>query len=227
VSYPAQAGLRPLAGYRELCRELALAGPGTFGELDSAGARSVLRRYSDAWFTTARARRAGGSTAQYPRRKRHLTPVRYHHGTFTLDGRRLRLPVARGCPPLQVRLDREAPYPAGQVRSVTLLNEGSRLYAEVTAEVPVASYPAGQEPDPGRVAGVDPGIIHPFAVAGPDREGLPVSGRAIRAETYLHLADTKRRARATARRAPRPGQAGSRRWKKTRARQRKPAGSAP
>jgi putative transposase len=34
----------PLAGYRELCRELAAAGPGTFGELDSAGARSVLRR---------------------------------------------------------------------------------------------------------------------------------------------------------------------------------------
>jgi hypothetical protein len=67
---------------------------------------------------------------------------------------------------------------------------------------------------------VDPGIIHPFAVAGPDREGLLVSGRAIRAETYLHLGDTRRRARATARRAPRPGQAGSRRWRKTRARQR-------
>ena len=39
-----------LAGYRELCRELAASGPGTFGELDSTGARSVLRRYSDAWF---------------------------------------------------------------------------------------------------------------------------------------------------------------------------------
>jgi putative transposase len=39
---------RPLAGYPELCRELARAGPGTFGELDSVGARSVLRRYSDA-----------------------------------------------------------------------------------------------------------------------------------------------------------------------------------
>jgi transposase len=180
----------------------------------------VLRRYSDAWFTTARARKEGGSTARYPRRKRHLTPVRYYHGTFTLDGRRLRLPVARGCPPLQVRLDRDVPYPVGQVRSVTLLNEGPRLYAEVTAEVPVAAYPAGQEPDPGRVAGVDPGIIHPFAVAGPDGEGLLVSGRAIRAETFLHLGDAKRRARATARRAPRPGQAGSRRWKKTRARQR-------
>jgi hypothetical protein len=36
-------------------------------------------------------------------------------------------------------------------------------------------------------------VIHPFAVAGPDQEGLLVSGRAIRAETYLHLKDTKRR----------------------------------
>jgi transposase len=216
-----QAGLPPLAGYQDLCRELALAGPGTFGELDSTGARSVLRRYSDAWFTTARARKADESTARYPRRKRHLTPVRYYHGTFTLDGRRLRLPTTRGCPSLWVRLDREVPYPAGQVRSVTLLNEGPRLYAEVTAEIPVAVYPEGQEPDPGRVAGVDPGIIHPFAVAGPDGEGLLVSGRAIRAETYLHLGDTRRRARATARRAPTPGQAGSRRWKKTRARQRR------
>jgi hypothetical protein len=71
-----QAGLRPLAGYQDLCRELAAAGPGTFGELDSTGARSVLRRYSDAWFTTARARKNGGRTARYPRRKRHLTPVR-------------------------------------------------------------------------------------------------------------------------------------------------------
>jgi transposase len=216
-----QAGLKPLAAYQELCRELALAGPGTFGELDSVGARSVLRRYSDAWFTAAARRKAGVTTARYPRRRRGLMPVRYYHGTFTLDGRRLRLPVARDRPPLRVRLDRDVPYPAGQVRSVTLLSEGRRLYAEVTAEVPVATYPAGQEPDPRRVAGVDPGIIHPFAVAGPDGQGLLVSGRAIRAENYLHLADTKRRARATARRAPRPGQAGSRRWKKTRARQRK------
>jgi transposase len=216
-----QAGLKPLAAYQELCRELALAGPGTFGELDSVGARSVLRRYSDAWFTAAARRKAGVTTARYPRRRRGLMPVRYYHGTFTLDGRRLRLPVARGRPPLRVRLDRDVPYPAGQVRSVTLLSEGRSLYAEVTAEVPVATYPAGQEPDPRRVAGVDPGIIHPFAVAGPDGQGLLVSGRAVRAENYLHLADTKRRARATARRAPRPGQAGSRRWKKTRARQRK------
>jgi putative transposase len=68
---------------------------------------------------------------------------------------------------------------------------------------------------------VDPGVIHPFAVAGPDGEGLLVSGRAIRAETHLHLRETKRRQRAVARQAPRPGQAGSRRWRKHQARQRK------
>src|SRR5260370_37722332 len=39
----------PLASYQELCRGLAASGPGTFGELDSTGARPVLRRYSDAW----------------------------------------------------------------------------------------------------------------------------------------------------------------------------------
>jgi hypothetical protein len=52
----------PLAGYQELCRELAASGPGTFGDLDTTGARSVLRRYSDAWMATgsgSRWRRAG------------------------------------------------------------------------------------------------------------------------------------------------------------------------
>jgi putative transposase len=67
---------------------------------------------------------------------------------------------------LWVRLDRDLPYPEEQVRSVTLLCEAGRLWVDVTAEVPVASYPAGQEPDPGRIAGVDLGIIHPYAVAG-------------------------------------------------------------
>jgi IS605 OrfB family transposase len=215
-----QDGLPPVAGYQQLCRELAEAGPGTFGELDSAGARSVLRRYSDAWFAAAKRRKAGESTARYPRRKRRLLPVRYYHGTFTLEGRRLRLPVARGCPPLWVRLDRDVPYPPEQIRSVTLISEGGRLFVEVTAEVPVATYPQGAEPDPARVAGVDPGIIHPFAVAGPDGCGLVVSGRAIRAESRLHLGDTKQRAKATARRSPGPGRARSRRWDKTRARQR-------
>jgi hypothetical protein len=92
-----------------------------------------------------------------------------------------------------VRLDRDVPYPDGQVRSVTLGYAGGRLYVDVTAEVPVATYPEELAPDPARVAGVDLGVIHPFAVAGPDGNGLLVSGRAIRAEHRQHLRDQKAR----------------------------------
>ena len=199
---------------------MAASGPGTFAELDSDGARSVLRRFSDAWFAAAKRRKAGDLSARFPRRRRGLVPVRWYHGTFTLDGRRVRIPTAKGTAPLWVRLAREVPYPVEQVRSVTLLCEGGRLFLDVTAEVPVAVYPPGEEPDPGRVAGVDLGIIHPYAVAGPDGEGLLVSGRAIRAEHRMHLADTKARRRAVARRAPKPGQKGSRRWRQYRRRAR-------
>jgi putative transposase len=131
-----------------------------------------------------------------------LTPVRWYHGTFTLDWGRVRLPTAAGCAPLWLRLDRDIPYPVEQVRSVTLLFEGGRLCLEVTAELPVATYPDGHAPDPGRIAGVDLGIIHPTG------RPLLVSGRAIRAEHRLHLSDTKQRRRATVRRAPKPGQNG-------------------
>jgi IS605 OrfB family transposase len=211
---------RPVVSYRDLCWELARAGPGTFGELDTEGARSVLRRYSDAWFATVKRRNEGDRTARFPRRRRALMPLRWYHGTFTLTGRRLRIPAARGRPPLWVRLDRDLPYPPEQVRSVTLLYDAERLWVDVTAEIPVACYPAGREPDPSRVAGVDLGVIHPYAVAGPGAEGLLVSGRAIRAEHRMHLADCKARMRAAARRAPKPGQKGSRRWRHYRRRQR-------
>ena len=144
---------RPLASYQELCRMLAASGPGTFGELDSVGARSVLRRCSDAWFAAAKRRNAGDPTARFPRRRRRLVPVRWYAGTFTLEGRRLRIPVAKGCPPLMVRLDRALPCPAGQVRSVTVLYDAGWLWADITAEVPVATYPQGAAPDPGQVAG--------------------------------------------------------------------------
>src|SRR5258705_529094 len=49
----------PVVGYQQLCRELAAAGPGTFGELDSTGARSVLRRYADARVAAAKRRKGG------------------------------------------------------------------------------------------------------------------------------------------------------------------------
>jgi putative transposase len=211
---------RPLVSYQELCRELAASGPGCFGELDSTGARSVLRRYCDAWFAAAKRRRDGDDRARFPRRRRALVPLRWYHGKFALAGRRLRIPVARGNPPLWVRLDRDLPYLQDQVRSVTLLYEAGRLWVDVTAEVPVACYSAGPEPDPARVAGVDLGIIHPYAVAGPEGQALLVSGRAIRAEHRMHLADRKAHARAAARRAPMPGQRGSRRWRHFRRRQR-------
>jgi transposase len=80
------------------------------------------------------------------------------------------------------------PYPAGQVRSVTVGFAAGRLYADVSAEVPVATYADGQGPDPDRVAGIDLGIIHPYAAA---------------------------------RRAPGPGQCGSRRWRRHKRSQRK------
>ena len=210
----------PLVSYQALCRELAASGPACFGELDTTGARSVLRRYSDAWFAAAARRKKGDGSARFPRRRRRMMPARWYHDRLAVDGRRLRIPVARGCPPLQVRLDRDLPYPPGRIRSVTLLYEAGRLWVDVTAEVPVTVYPLGAEPDPGRVAGVDLGIIHPYAVTGPDGQALLVSGRAIRAEHRMHLADRKARARAVARRAQKPGRKGSRRWRHYRRRQR-------
>ena len=97
---------------------------------------------------------------------------------------------------------------------MTLGFDAGRLYLDVAAEVPVAAYPQGTGPDPARVAGVDLGIIHPYAVADPGGAQLLVSGRAIRAECRQHLRDRKGRTRAAARRAPKPGQQGSRRWRR-------------
>ncbi len=214
-----QRGDAPIVTYQDLCRELTRAGPGCAGALSSTGARSILRRYSDAWFAAAARRRAGDGRAHFPRRRRSLMPSRYYAGTFRLDRRRLTLPTAHGAPPLALRLTRPSPYDESSVRSVTLVNVGARLFVEVTAEVPVASYEGDTQPDPERIAGVDLGIIHPFAVAGADT-ALVVSGRAIRAENRLHLAEKKARARAVARRAPTKGQRGSRRWRKYRSRTR-------
>jgi putative transposase len=48
-----------------------------------------------------------------------------------------------------------------------------------------------------------------------------VSGRALRAESYLHRADQQARQATAASRAPRPGQRGSPRWRRHRARLRR------
>jgi IS605 OrfB family transposase len=209
-----QQGERLVNGYHALCRELAKSDG--FGELSTVGARSVLKRYSDAWFHAA-SRRGQVETAGFPRRKRALVPVRFYHGSFLLDGNRVRLPVARGRPELWVRLARPLPYPPEAVRAVTLLAEGGRLWLAVTAAIPVQR---DHDLDPGRVAGVDLGIIHPYAVVTQDA-GLLVSGRALRIESYLHREDQQARHAKAARRAPKPGQRGSRRWRRHRARLRR------
>jgi transposase len=168
-----QQGEPAISNYQALCRELAKSD--SFGELSTVAARSVLKRYSDAWFQAAKRRKAGQQDAGFPRRKRALVPVRFYCGTFLLDGTRVRLPVAKGQPELWVRLARPLPYPADQVRAITLLAGGGRLWLAVTAAVPIQPHNL----DPARVAGVDLGIIHPYAVVTQDA-GLLVSGRAIR-----------------------------------------------
>jgi IS605 OrfB family transposase len=208
-----QQGDRPVTGYQALCRQLPSMG--SFGELSTVGARSVLKRYSDAWFQAAK-RRNQQQNAGFPRRKRALVPVRFYNDTFRIEGQRVRLPVAMGRPELWVRLARPLPYPSEQVRAVTLLADGRRLWLAVTAAVPVEPYGL----DLGRVAGVDLGIIHPYAVV-TETAGLLVSGRAIRAESYLHLKDQQARGSKAARRAPKPGRRGSRRWRRHRFRVRR------
>jgi hypothetical protein len=169
---------RPLASCQELCRVLAASGPGVFGELDTTGARSVLRCYADAWFAAARRRRG---------RRRHgavsAAPPADGAGALGITVRsawtggrwRFRCPAAaRRCGSAWTAT---CPTPPGRSARPSCCSTRGRLWLEVTAEVPVAGYPAGQEPDPGRVAGVDLGIIHPYAVAGPGAQGLLVSGR--------------------------------------------------
>ena len=189
-------GAAPIVGYQALCRELTARGPA--GELSVVGARSVLARYSDSWFAAAKRRRKG-EPAGFPRRKRLLVPVRFHHQTFQLDGRRVRLPVARGRPALWVRTARPIPYPADRIRAVTLVADCGQLWLAVTAAVPIHHH----DLDPRQVAGVDLGIIHPYAVVA-EHAALLVSGRAIRAESFLHLRDQQARQAKTARRAPKP-----------------------
>jgi IS605 OrfB family transposase len=210
-----QRGKLVISNYQALCRELTQIG--TFGELSIVGARSVLRRYADSWFEATKRHRAGQKDAGFPRRKRALVPVRFYYGTFSIHGQRVRLQVAKGQPELWVRLSRPLPYPVETVRAITLLADGGRLCLAVTAAVPVQHDHHG---DQGRVAGVDIGIIHPYAVV-TQNAGLLVSGRAIRAESYLHLKDQQARQTKAARRAPRPGQRGSRRWRRHRVRLRR------
>jgi putative transposase len=145
-------------------------------------------------------------------------PVRFCDRKFEIDrtGRRIRLLVAKGYPELWLRLACPIPYPLEAVRAVTLVQEGGRLYLDVTALLNVED----NQLDATSVGGVDLGIIHPFAVV-TDRHALLISGRALRAEERLHLADQKARSRRSALRAPKRGQRGSKRWRKHRWRERR------
>jgi len=185
------------------------------GELSAAVIASVLRRYSSACFETAKRKRAG-EQARYPRRRRALVPLRWRAGMFRVEVQRVRVSVAAGAPPCWLRLSRPIPYPQESLRSVTLLVEAGRLVLDVTAGLEVEVH----DLDAGRVAGVDLGIIHPVAAQGLE-SALLVSGRAVRAEERLHLADTKARQRRMSPKEPKPGQRGSRRWRKLRAQQRR------
>ena len=179
--------LPPVVSYQALCREIAGM---SFGELDTVGARSVIRRYSTEWFEAAKRRKAG-QPAGFPRRKKALLPVRWYHGTFCIDGDGLRIPVRRGAPPLVVRLARALPYPQDSIRSVTLLAEAGRLYVDVTA----ALEPEDHDLDPGIVAGVDPASSIPSPWW---RQVRPCSCRGGRCGPSATCTST----------TPRPGQGG-------------------
>ena len=111
---------------------LAVSGPGTFGELDTAGARSVLRRYSDGYMNAARARRKGDAKSLPPPRRRFV-PVRYYEGTFSMKGCRVASLCREDVPPILVRLRRDVPYRLEQVHSVTLVIGDGRLTSTLLA----------------------------------------------------------------------------------------------
>ena len=203
---------RPIFGYHEWCREIAGV---AVGELAATTVRSVVRRYSDGCLATA-ARKRAGQLARYPRRKRSLVPLRWHSGRFAVEGNRIRLSTAQGAPPCWVRLCRPVPYPLESLRSVTLLVDAGRPVLDVTAALEIEHH----DLDRNRLAGIDLGIIHPIAARTAD-QGLLISGRAVRAEDRLHLADSKARTRKMAAKAPSRGQRGSKRWGQLRTKQRR------
>ena len=208
----------PLAGYRELCRELASAGPGTFGELDTraldrccagiltpgsqspSAARPVTRQRGSrgaagAWCRCAGMRARSRSTGGGCGCRWRGAARRWWCGWTGIA-------VPCGPGPLSDRAVRGGP-----------------AWAEVTAEVPVERIRTARvRIGPGGRGG--PGGHPPVCRRRTDGELLLVSGRAIRAECRQHLHDARARRRAVARRAPKPGQRGSRRWRQHRRRQR-------
>jgi transposase len=201
---------------------------GPFGELTAHCAQDVIKAWSAAFFETVK-RRKKGEKARLPLRKRRCVPVTWRKGEFALsaasEDRRAGavLCTARGCANLELALSCNHPYEPELVRAVRLIEEAGELFMDITAWVAVARA----EVSPEKVAGVDPGIVHPLAVAVGD-QALLISGRAVRAEEFLHLEDQKVRQRKMAgKRGPLLGKAGnprrtgSRRWKQLARSQRK------
>ena len=166
----------PVFGFAALCRELTGA---DLGPLARICAEDVAKRYSAACFETARRKQAGGR-ARYPRRKRAVVPVRFRWSAFTLDGRRLRLAVAKGQPELWVRLTRDIPYDLASVRAVTLVADAGRLYVDVSAEVLVEDH------DGHRLGGRPPG--RDLGGRGPQGNHPPQGGAAPEPPGQYHLA---------------------------------------
>jgi transposase len=163
-----------------------------------------------------------GERASLPLRKHHLVPVTWRKDSFTLTASspghrsRVTLNTARGTKSLTLSISRDHPYDPERVRAVRLLDDAGELFLDITAWVKVTPATV----DPKKVAGIDPGIIHPLVVATGDK-ALVISGRALRAEEFLHLEDQKLRDEHLAKhRKPvraypgKPRQEGSRRWRK-------------
>ncbi|MGH2811607.1 MAG: RNA-guided endonuclease InsQ/TnpB family protein [Actinomycetota bacterium] len=94
---------------------------------------------------------------------------------------------------------------------MTLVYEPGKIFVDVTAVLPVQNHDLIKE----RAAGVDLGVIHPFA-AMCESEAFLASGRQLRAEERLHLEDNKQRQRKMSSKRHGRGVVGSRRYKRLR-----------
>jgi transposase len=221
-----RAGLPNANSLVELWPEQKAHGP--FGDLTAHCAQDVTKAWSTAFFEVLKRTRSG-EKASLPLKKRRLVPVRWRKGEFTLTpacGRRrarVELCARRGVKNLVLPLSQDHPYAPDTVREVKLVPEAGELFLDVTAYVPVERCATTR----GVVSGVDPGVIHALTTT-VGNDALVVSARALRAEEFLHLEDTKSRQlkqstkkRPVRARAARPRAEGSRRWRKLQASQKK------
>lgn len=155
---------------------------GPFGDLSAHCAQDVTKTWSAAYFESMR-RRKLGLRAALPLKKRSLVPVTWRKGEFTLlpstaqARARFVLATTRRKENLVLVLFHDHPYDPDLVRSVRLISQAGELFLDLTSWVAVVPVKL----DLGATAGVDPGIIHPLAVAcgkeqSPARLGPGISG---------------------------------------------------